>query len=87
MKQTYVKPSIVVEDFSLTQSIANTCGVHNNEWGHCNHWNKETCGWETPGGDIIWLEHSVCTDAYGPDDEFIGICYNNPGNGMTIFGS
>lgn len=87
MKQTYVKPSVVVERFSLTQNIASTCGAYDNEWGQCNHWNKETCGWQTPYGSVIWLDYPICDDHYGPNDDFNGICYNNPGNGLTIFGS
>lgn len=88
MKQTYVKPSIVVERFSLAQSIASGCDARNEDWGHCNHWSKNTCGWQLPDGyTVIWASNPPCNDLYGPDEPFQGICYNNPEGGMTIFGS
>lgn len=87
MKQNYVKPTIMIERFSLCQNIAAGCTT-GNEWGSSNHGDKSSCGWQTPGGDVIWLDGSgVCNDYYGPDDEFGGVCYNNPGGGLTIFGS
>lgn len=88
MKQTYVKPSIVVERFSLAQSIAAGCAPHNDGWGHCNHWSKSTCGWVLPDGvNIAWISAPVCNDFYGENESIYGICYNNPEGGMTIFGS
>ena len=87
MKQTYVKPSIVVERFSLAQSIAADCAPRNDAWGHCNHWSKSTCGWQFPDGTIAWLDPNVCNDIYGAFDEINGLCYNSPKGGMTIFGS
>lgn len=86
MKQNYVKPTIMIERFSLCQNIAAGCAP-GNEWGSANIGDKSSCGWITPGGQILWLEGTVCKDHYGPDDEFYGVCYNNPGGGMTIFGS
>lgn len=88
MKQTYVRPTISVERFSLTQNIAFGCAPHNDDWGHCNHWSKDTCGWMLPDGQTIaWLAAPACNDLYGIEDEINGVCYNNPGGGMTIFGS
>ena len=86
MIQNYVKPTIMIERFSLCQNIAAGCTT-GNEWGSATFGDKTSCGWETPGGDIIWLEGTACNDPYGPDDEFNGVCFNNPGGGLTIFGS
>lgn len=87
MKMKYVKPTMIVERFTLTQNIAYDCAPHNAEWGWATLADKASCGWQLPSGDIAWLEGDSCTDWYGEYDEIFGVCYNNPEGGMTIFGS
>lgn len=89
MKARYVKPELMVESFTLTQNIANTCSVPGggNSLGSPTHGDKGTCGWDV-GGIILWLEGNIaCTEKLGEDDVVEGICYNNPGGDLTIFGS
>lgn len=90
MKMKYVKPTIVIESFTMTQSIASNCtpGRHE-DWGHSNHWSKTTCGWVLPDGfTVAWIDQANnCNDFYGPEDEVNGVCYNNPEGGISIFGS
>ncbi len=88
MKQKYVKPAMILERFTLTQSVAYTCAPGNRAWGRPSFANKNSCGWCLPGTDmILWVSEPACNDLYGPEDKFEGICYNNPDGGMPIFGS
>lgn len=89
MKEKYVKPTLILERFTMTQNIASGCAPRNEEWGYATHSDKSTCGWALPDGvNIAWLEGTtVCNDFYGEFDEVYGVCYNNPESGMTIFGS
>lgn len=89
MKKNYTKPMFNIDVFSLTQSIAATCPALNRdaELGEPNHYSKETCGWDM-GNTIVFVEESICYDVQlGEDDEFEGVCYNNPDGGTQIFGS
>ena len=86
MKQNYVKPTIMIERFSLCQNIAADCTA-GTEWGSAALADKYSCGWATPGGDVFWLPDSSCTEPLGPDDVVEGVCYNNSEGGLTIFGS
>lgn len=86
MKQNYVKPTIMIERFSLCQNIAADCTA-GTEWGSAVHTDKNSCGWETPGGEVFWIDKPACNELLGPDDGFEGVCYNNSEGGLTIFGS
>lgn len=89
MKKTYVKPQLLVESFAVSQNIANTCNV---EGGGCtlgkpNHWGKGSCGWDLDG-IILWTERAeVCVEKVPEFEDVLGICYNNPTAGLSIFGS
>lgn len=88
MKMKYVKPTMIVERFTLTQNIAYTCAPHNADWGWATYADKSSCGWQLPDGfNIAWVEAPMCNDLYGEDEGILGVCYNNPEGGMTIFGS
>lgn len=89
MKEMYVKPTMILERFTLSQNIADFCSAHNSDWGHANYADKNSCGWALPdGSNIAWLRDTVaCNDPYEESDDINGICYNNPVNGITIFGS
>lgn len=90
MKERYVKPDLRVEYFTLSQSIADSCGAGNlgNEFGKPAHQEKGACGWDLGfGGMVIWAERPACTELLDPNGSFNGICYNNPEGGFSIFGS
>lgn len=89
MKERYVKPDLRVEYFTLSQSIADSCGAGNlgNDFGRPAHHAKEVCGWDI-GVGVIWAqEMSGCNQWLPIDGDFAGICYNNPDGGFSIFGS
>jgi len=89
MRKEYVKPGISVELFSLAQSIAAACEgfQHDTGLGEPAHYDKTTCGWAM-GDFIVFVDAKICTDAQiGEDEDFNGLCYNNPDGGTTIFGS
>lgn len=89
MKETYVKPQLRMEYFTLSQSIASCTGVvgGGSTLGKPSHWSKETCGWDL-GGWIIWTEPNTCPDEQADADEEIdGVCYNNPSGNVVAFSS
>lgn len=90
MKKTYVKPGIIIENFSLAQNIASGCSVdRNRHFGDPNQASKYTCGWvDNEFGDVIFLEKGPCkTPGITEDTTVEGLCYNAPAAGVSIFGS
>ena len=89
MKQVYKKPTLHVEYFTLSQAIADGCGavIGGNTLGRPNHSSKETCGWQM--GDLsYWVAGTTgCGIPLDPDTEGVGVCYNNPEGGNSIFNS
>lgn len=83
MKNQYVKPVLVIENFTLSQSIAYNCG-ENLDWNQATTKDAYSCGWETGfPGDVVFIEsNNTCTVT-----EFEGVCYNNPDGGINVFSS
>lgn len=99
MKEEYVKPLIVFESFSLTQTIAKDCGdTHDSTLGQSNHLDANSCQWivgdpDDPDASIYFFE-GACRDAeeLGLEDPEEGydlgaLCYNNPDGGQEVFSS
>lgn len=88
MKQTYVKPTMMIERFGLTQSIAASCTAGGgNTLGKPTNWNKEVCGWEIQSGLVLFVDAvTACTFDVDPDGRFFDLCYNNP-EGAMVFSS
>ena len=87
--KAYVKPQLQVEYFTLSQSIASGCNVPGGgtTLGRPNHWDKETCGWAL-GNWVIWHDVKICVNEQARlDENIVGLCYNNPNGGCTIFSS
>ena len=87
--KAYVKPQLQVEYFTLSQNIANGCNAPGGggTLGKPNHWDKSTCGWDL-GNWVIWAEAAKCqNELAGPEENIVGLCYNNPNGGYTIFNS
>ena len=89
MKDKYVKPLLVFESFSLSQTIARNCGdKHEGTLGESTHYDEDTCEWDLGGYTIFYIPR--CDDGpEGPDDPFEidALCYNNPNGGQEIFSS
>lgn len=89
MKKTYTKPVLMMEDFTLSQSIAHNCGK-NLDWEQATLKYRGSCGWDLDGlkdtaGDVLFMDtHSVCTLQ---THEASLVCYNNPEGGWEIFNS
>lgn len=82
MKKPYMKPSLYVENFSLTQSIAAGCTAQKMGVGTPSYSSVTSCGWDFRGQTFF---------AYGlnPDctaGELEIVCYNAP-NGNIMFAS
>ena len=77
MKERYVKPLLLFESFSLSQTIARDCGdTHNSSLGQSNHYNPNTCNWIVGEGDgaSVYFFYGACRDAeeIGFDEEYPG---------------
>ena len=83
MKKAYQKPMLIVERFTLSQTIAHNCGK-NLDFSMATHATIETCGWDI-GGFEIFMDGTICDNVLG---DFDGIaCYNAPANGYNVFNS
>lgn len=74
MKKEYKKPELLFDSFELSASIAGTCG------NPINH-TIEVCK-PIPGVNVF-IDKQTCETT--PDD--VGLCYNIPTPGNTIFTS
>jgi len=93
MKQAYSKPVLILESFTMTQTIAHNCG-DNLDFSMATTKYKASCGWNlgadldgVNGNDILWnngVDGSAC-NANGSDMSVL--CYNNPSGGYNIFNS
>ena len=91
MKQVYSKPTLIMESFVMTQSIAATCNVvaGGGSTGKPAFSSKSSCGWDV-GNMVVFVESigaSVCDYDVGEEDEVFGMCYNNPNPNNALFGS
>ncbi len=91
MKMEYVKPRMIVERFTLTQSIAASCGAPagGSSLGKPTSQSAATCGWDL-NGEIIFTESTVginCTMDVSDGYEADGYCYNNPSTMPAFFSS
>lgn len=88
MKKVYEKPRILIEEFSLTQSVAVSCGVPENNQGQPHASTPANCAWEDWFGDMYWhTVNNVCTVETDDDANVGGMCYNEPNGGFHVFGS
>ena len=91
MKKTYTKPALTLEYFTLTQSIAISCGWKDEDYiGFPTHGEKSTCGWNDGFGGVYWTSTTICKGAEigYPEDFPVGeVCYNNPNGQPQIFAS
>ena len=90
MKLKYKKPDFAVEHFDLAQSIAAGCSaIHNSTFGKPNQGNITECGWDV-GGAVIWTNTDFskgCNTGSSPNEEILGVCYNNPNGHSIVFAS
>lgn len=82
MKKPYIKPSLYVESFSLTQSIATGCTAQKNGMGDPSFSYASTCGWDFYGQ--TYFSNGVVSDCKAGEIEIV--CYNAP-NGNIMFAS
>lgn len=88
MKEKYVKPSMIIERFTLTSTIANNCADFIQK-EYLTLSTKGSCGWNIGGGFTVFERAPVCmieSNDWVTDSGDI-ICYNNPVGGANIFGS
>ena len=82
MKKTYIKPSLYVENFSLTQSVATGCTAQKNDLGKPSQAYEGICGWDFAGQTFFTA--GINPDCTAGEADFL--CYNAP-NGSIMFAS
>lgn len=88
MKSKYVKPELIMEHFSLCQSIASGCdGLDTNTLGAPLQATKDICAWDVGGMAVFSNDVFNCFIKVGSDDSYGNYCYDNPNGGITIFSS
>ena len=88
MKETYVKPEIIIERFSLTQNIANGCGaVNQGTLGAPLSTAKESCAWDLGGVTLFMSSGNGCMKGLDDDDVVESHCYNAPNSNVAMFGA
>lgn len=87
MKETYVKPALFIERFSLTQNIASGCGPIDSSLGQPGPTDKTTCGWWEVGGvvKIFTNDISGCAQKAEGYDDVNGVCFNAPTSSNVIY--
>lgn len=92
MRQTYMKPKMIVERFALSQSITASCagvtpGMAFDPVGP-QQWSASTCVWQS-GSMQMFILNQNCSfgPEVGEEFEYEGYCYNNPTTGMSMFSS
>ena len=83
MKNKYVKPTLSVEMFSLTQAIARDCGDSIPKSQLTSN-DPNSCAWDLGGNNKVFIVNQHCT-IDGNTMEYV--CYNNPSEGNYIFRS
>lgn len=89
MKSKYVKPELIMENFSLCQSIASGCDGHGASatMGAPLYASKDVCAWDVGGLAVFSNDVFACFIKVGPNDSYNNYCYDNPNGGITIFTS
>ena len=83
MKLKYTKPTLSIEMFSATQSVARDC-CDSIPQSQVTFNDIATCKWDLGGGYTVFVGNVTCTI----DGEAMGFaCYNNPSEGNYIFRS
>lgn len=88
MKETYIKPTIFIERFSLTQNIASGC-AGSTLGTAINSTDINQCAWDM--GGVILFTSDLCAENGGiqldptKGDTFEGVCFNAPNSSLAPF--
>ena len=83
MKKTYKKPMMIVEWFTLSQTIAAGCGENLEGMGEPLHARKAECAWDF-NGFHMFQKADICENA---SEYWEIVCYNAPEGGLNVFHS
>lgn len=86
MKNQYMKPVLLIESFTLSQSIAAGCG-QNLDFSQATSQDVNTCVWQTGFPNENVFVKGVNENCNISDEEFDGVCYHNPEGGFNVFSS
>lgn len=79
MKKKYIKPHIIIENFSLSETIAAGCEFQS------NNPTQGVCGYPTRNGMVFTTEIMGCE--YHQPDNNDALCYHVPTDTTNIFNS
>lgn len=82
MKKEYIKPLVIVENFSLSTNIAGNCGLI------VNNSSENVCAYNPDRSSkyIFTSTISACI-THEDDGEYEGICYHAPTEAYELFNS
>ena len=86
MKKTYKKPMMIVERFTLSQTIATGCGDLE-QYGSPTLTRMANCAWDFNGAFLLFLEGNNNCVHQIEDGTIDGLCYNGPSPSMSLFHS
>ena len=86
MKKAYKKPMMIVEWFTLSQTIATGCGDLD-IYGSPTLTRRANCAWDFNGAFLLFLEGNNNCEYQIKDGTIDGLCYNGPSAGMSLFHS
>lgn len=92
MKKKYSKPTVCIEELSLSQQIA-SCGAgsrgDDNPFGHATATSRTSCGFKLDQfGTVVFVNgNTACKMIVKPGVNVGGVCYNTVAAGYTIFSS
>lgn len=91
MKKIYIKPSVYIEQYSLSAHIAGNCGSGANSGGMFGTPAFSTpydCAWTYEDTVMAYCSSEVCgTNTVSKPEDFNGYCYNSGADDIRVFSS
>lgn len=91
MKKVYSKPSVYIEDYSLSAHIAGNCGAGINSgtmFGQPGFGDPYNCAWKYGDTILAYINVNYCGDnAVDNVEDFMGYCYNSGNDDYRVFSS
>ena len=81
MKKAYLKPEIIFEDFTLSESIAGDCDTI------VNNSTRGVCAYVTRTGLNVFMSSIDACSTTEDDGDYNGFCYHNPIESQNLFNS
>lgn len=91
MKRIYKKPTVYIEQYSLSAHIAGDCGAGANSGGMFGtpaFGSPYTCAWKYEGTVMAYCNQEACGEnTCDRVEDFMGYCYNSGADDVRVFSS